>query len=453
MKRIVFISISVLITLWFLQTASYALTDPPEITAESAILIDAVTGDILYEKDKDAYKEPASTTKMITCLLALENLPLDKVVTVDSEAPFTDGSRIYLVEGEEITVEQLLYALMLESANDTAVALAKEISGSVEAFADLMNSRARELGAIKPSFKNPNGLHLEGHYATAYDLAMIAKGAMQNPEFRKIVSTVSYTIPATNKQPERGYIYTTNRLLYDAATKVPVRGIMTPAKYEGAIGIKTGYTSQAGGCLVAGAERDGTELIAVVLKSTDLGRFGDAIALLDFGFENYYTYKAVDKNTKVEDVKVSRGSVNYVPAKIEEDRYITLPTEASPSLVTTETVMDGNVTAPVSAGQKLGKIEIYEGGDIIGEVAVLAEQDIPGGMFLSRFGVEDSVSKAIYRYAATFAGAIVLLIVLYTALRVRYKLRRRAMRAKRAMEIAREREKKQLNREQRRWPY
>jgi D-alanyl-D-alanine carboxypeptidase (penicillin-binding protein 5/6) len=453
MKRIILTTAFILLAAVIPTASSFALTSPPEIVAETAILIDAVTGDILYSKDMDRLKEPASTTKIMTCLLALENLPLSKVLTIDAESPFTGGSRIYIIEGEELTVEQLLYALMLESANDTGTALAIAISGSVEEFAGLMNERARELGAKNPSFKNPHGLHQQGHFATAYDLAMIAKEAMKDPDFRKIVSTVQYTIPETNKQPAREYLYNTNRLLYDAATKVPVKGVMTPAKYDGAIGVKTGYTPQAGASLVAAALRDGTELISVVLASTDLDRFGDSIALLEYGFENYYTHKAIDKSMQLAEVKVARGSVSHVPVFIEEDMYITLPTEASLSLVTTKVVMDEDITAPVERGQKLGRVEVYEGGEVIGEVAILAAADLPEGMFLSRFGFEDSTSAIVVRWAVIAFGMMAFFFVLYAVLVIRYKVKRKAMRAKRAKEIAAERERKQRDQQQRRWPY
>ena len=456
MKKIVFVLIFTLIISGmpvFLQTPSFAITAPPEITAETAILIDAKTGQILYEKNKDALREPASTTKVMTCLLVLEHLPLDKVITIDAISPFTGGSRIFVIEGEELTVEQLLYALMLESANDAAVALAIAISGSVEAFCDLMNQRARELGAKNSSYKNPSGLHSAGHFASAYDLAVVAQHAMQNRKFRQIVSTVQYTIPATNKQPERPYIHNTNRMLFDQATRVPVRGVMRPAKYEGVTGIKTGFTPQAGASLVSSAERDGTELIAVVLATTDSARFGESIALLDFGFENFYTHKAVDSNTQVDDVSVIRGAFNNVAVRILEDRYITLPREASTALISTQIVMDENVTAPVEAGQVLGRVEIYEGSDLIGEVAVVAANDVEEGMFLSRFGIEDSTSKTIIRYAIIAGSVIGAILLLYLIVTVSYALRRRARRRARALQIAMERIQKQREMEQRRWPY
>ena len=435
------------------QPYSFAISNPPEINGETAVLIDARTGAILYEKDKDALREPASTTKIMTCLLALENLTLDTVITIDAESPFTGGSRIYILEGEELTVEQLLHALMLESANDTAVALAIAISGSVEEFVSLMNDRARRLGAKNPHFENPNGLHSPGHFASAYDLALIAQEALKNNDFRKLVTTISYTIPETNKQPERAYIYNTNRMLYDEATKVTVRGMMTPIKYEGVTGVKTGFTPQAGGTLVASAQRDGTELIAVVLASTDLGRFADCISLLDYGFDNFYTYMAVDSSVKLEDIKVKRGASRFTDVKISEDRYITLPGEASSSLVTTKIVIDEDVTAPVGEGQTVGKVEIYEGGERIGEVDVVALTEVPEGGFLSMFGIEDSVSEIINKTLIVLACVAAFLLFAYIILRVRRERRRKKRRAKRALEIARERERKRLETEQRRWPY
>ena len=331
MKKTLIRILLILVAVNAVPLVSYGAKTPPEIIAETAIVIDAKTGQVLYEKNMHEQREPASTTKVITALLALENLDLDKIVVIDSETPYTGGSRIYLLEDERITVEQLLYALMLESANDAAVALAKEIAGSVPAFAEMMNKKAAELGAMNTSFVNPHGLHAEGHLSTAYDLAMIAREAMKNEKFRELVLTYRYEIPATNKQPER-YMYNTNRLIYDQAKKLIVNGVKRPAKYEGATGIKTGYTPQAGGCLVAGAIRGDTELISVVMKSTDDGRFADSIALLDYAFDNYRTVKAVDSGMILGEIPVKRGSVQRVQVAAAAEAFATLPVEASSSL-------------------------------------------------------------------------------------------------------------------------
>jgi len=453
MKKIALVLI-LCIAVGLSPAAVLGFSSNPEIVGESAVLIDATTGEILFEKDMNGSFEPASTTKILTCLLALENLPLDQVLVIDPVSPFAGGSKIFIIEDEELTVEQLLYALMLYSANDAAEALAIAISGSIEGFAALMNERARELGALGTNFINPSGLHAPGHVSTAYDLAMITKEAMKNPDFRQLVSTIRYTIPETNKQPDREYIYNTNRLLWDDDTRVSVRGIMTPTKYTGVTGVKTGFTPQAGASLVSSARRDGTELIAVVLASTELGRFGDSIGLLDYGFDNFFTYKAVDSgDIHLEDVRVSRGAVSYVPVEINEDKYITLPKEASLSLVTTELVLDEIIVAPVSTGQQLGKLLIYEGPEIIGEIPVFASSDVAEGMFLSRFGIEDRVSASLIKWGSIIGGVLFLLVLAYLALLIRYKIRRKALREKKARQIAMERQRLHSDRRQREWPY
>jgi len=432
--------------------SSDAASGIPELVAEAAVLIDARTGVILYEKNMDKLMEPASTTKIITCLLALDHLQPGQIVTVDAESSVTEGSRMNLVEDEMIAVEYLLYALMLESANDAATALAKEISGSVEAFAELMNELAEELGTDRSSFKNASGLPASGHLSTAYDLAIITQYAMLNPDFRRIISTVEYTIPATNKQPER-IARNTNRMLADDETNVSVQGIMTPVLYEGISGVKTGFTNNAGACLVASAERDGTELIAVVLKSAELARYGDMIALLDYGFENYYSHRAVSAGTALDNIKVKRGAVNNVGIKVLEDRYITLPKEASTALINTRVVMDEDITAPVGEGMEVGKMEIYEGDVLIGYVPIVTTAAVDEGGPLSVFGIEDSTASILFKIVIALGAALLLFLLILIILRIKYARRRKARRKRRAYELARDREKKQRDLDLRRWPY
>lgn len=426
MKRIISIVLTVLVLINAAPVVSFGATEPPAILAETAVVIDAKTGQVLYDKNMNDLREPASTTKVITALLALENLDLNKLVTIDAETPFTEGSRVYLLEGEHVTVEQLMYALLLESANDAAVALGKEIGGSVPAFADMMNNKAKELGAKNTHFINPNGLHEEGHLTTAYDLAMIAKAAMTNEEFRKLVTTYRYIIPATNMQDTR-YLYNTNRLIYDERTKVLVNGVQRPAKYDGATGIKTGYTSHAGGCLIAGAKRGDTELISVVMKSTDEGRFADSIALLDYAFENYKSVKAMDAGTILGEIPVKRGSERKVQVVAKEDAFATLPFEASPSLVNTKIKLYDKVQAPVVKGQKVGEVEIYEGDQLLGKVDAITTAGIPEGGILSVIGITDETAKVIERVLASVLILVVLLFGAFVVLK-RRQIRKRKLR-------------------------
>jgi len=410
---------------------SFGATEPPAIIAETAIVIDAKTGQVLYDKNMNEQREPASTTKVITALLALESLDINQTVTIDAETPFTEGSRVYLLEGENIKVEQLLYALLLESANDAAVALGKEISGSIPAFADRMNKKAAELGAKNTHFVNPNGLHEEGHLTTAYDLAMIAKEAMKSEEFRELVTTYRYVIPATNKQDTR-YLYNTNRLIYDEKTKVLVNGAQRAAKYEGSTGIKTGYTSHAGGCLIAGAIRGETELISVVMKSTDEGRFADSIALLDYAFENYKSIKTMEAGTILGEIPVKQGTERKVQVVALEDAYATLPMEASDSVVNTKILLDNKVRAPIAMGQKVGVVEIYEGDQLVGTVDAVTASGIPEGGILTIIGISDETAKVIERAFASILILLVLLFSGYVVLKRRQVRRRKLRRQERA---------------------
>jgi D-alanyl-D-alanine carboxypeptidase (penicillin-binding protein 5/6) len=431
MKKFVTI---ILITLLLINSApavSFGATEPPSITAETGVVIDAKTGQVLYNKNMNDQRYPASCTKVMTALLTLENLDLKKTVTIDAETPFTEGSRIYLLEGEQVTVEQLLYALLLESANDSAVALAKQIAGSIPAFADMMNKRAKELGAKNTNFVTPNGLHDDKHVTTAYDLAMIAKYAMTNEEFRKLVTTYRYIIPATNKQDTR-YLYNTNRLIYDEHTKYTINGVQRVAKYEGATGIKTGYTSHAGGCLISGAKRGDTELISVVMKSTDQGRFSDSIALLDYAFANYKSIKAMDKGTILGEIPVKRGVEKKVEVVAAETGYATLPFDASKFLVQTKIVLDKNVRAPVAAGQKVGTVEIYEGEKLIGKIDAITKGAIPEGGLLSIIGMSDQTTVMVERI---FSAVLILFVALaagYVVIKRRQLRRRKLRRQERA---------------------
>lgn len=434
MKKIL---ITIIITLLVFNSAgvvSFGATEPPTILAESAVLIDASTGEVLYDKNMNTQHYPASTTKVMTALLTLENLDLSKTVTIDAETPFTEGSRVYLLEGEHVTVEQLMYSLLLESANDAAVALGKEIAGSIPAFADMMNERAKELGAKNTHFVNPNGLHDDAHLTTAYDLAMIAKEAMKNKTFRKFVTTYRYIIPKTNMQDTR-YLYNTNRLLYDKKTKVLVNGVERPAKYAGVTGIKTGYTSHAGGCLIAGAKRNGTELIAVVMKSTDEGRFADSIALLDYGFANYKSTKAMDKGSVLGEIKVSRGSVRKVEVVAKDSAYATLPIEASEDIVRTKVVLDKKVKAPVTLGQKVGEVKIYAGNELVGHVDAVTTKKIPKGGVLSIIGLSDAAAHVLETVFAAVIGIILLLFIALVFLKRRQAKRRRIRRQERLARI------------------
>lgn len=266
------------------------------IAAESAILMDATSGLVLYEKNADKKQFPASITKIMTTLLAIENSSLDEVVTFSHEAVFgieTGSSHIGVEVDEKLTMEQCLYAMMLESANEVCLGVAEHIAGSVDEFVKMMNKRAKELGCKNTHFMNPNGLHNDKHYTTAADMALIAQTAIQNETFRKVTGTKQYTIPKTNKKKEeRSWIKNHHQMLY---------GYKYPKyQYEYCIGGKTGYTSKAQSTLVTYAQKDDVTLLTVVLKdfgpSYSENEYTDSTRLLNYGFKNFTPYD-VTSNT------------------------------------------------------------------------------------------------------------------------------------------------------------
>lgn len=252
----------------------------PDISAEAGILMDAKTGQILYEKNMDEPLFPASITKILTILVALENGNTEDVITMSNNAVFSiprDSAHIALDEGEEINFKDALYGAMLSSANEACNGIAEHVSGSTQEFASLMNKRAQEAGAKNSNFVNPNGLHNQNHVTTAYDMAIITKAALNNSEFREIFGSSKHEIPPTNKQSESRYLWCTHKMLKE-----------TNLFYEKATGGKTGYTEEALNTLVTVAESNGRELIVVMLKNkSGNSNYKDTWNLFEYGFTRF----------------------------------------------------------------------------------------------------------------------------------------------------------------------
>jgi serine-type D-Ala-D-Ala carboxypeptidase (penicillin-binding protein 5/6) len=350
--------------------------DTPEITAPTAILIDAKTGKVLYEKNADEKHYPASTTKVMTGLLAVEHGKMDEIITIGKNPPLIErgSSQIYLITDEQLTMEQLLYALMLESANDAAVAIAEHISGSVDEFAKLMNSKAKELGATNTNFVNPNGLHNDNHYTTARDLAMIAKYAMTLDKFRSVVKEVKYTIPKTNKQEERNYITNSNKLIWKTYDKF---------RYEYATGIKTGYTVKAKQCLVGGAKKGDMELISVVMGAEGQNIYSDTVALFEYGFANYQNVEILKKDQIVTSVSVteSEEKINLLAA----ENFSLVLNQAEREKVETTIKTNDSITEPIKKGQVLGAMLINVNGKEVKKIDLLSSVEIPAPKKLSSY--------------------------------------------------------------------
>lgn len=335
---------------------------PPSITGETGVLIDVKTGKVLYDKNSHVRMEPASITKIMTAIVALERGKLTDTVVAGKEPTLADGTRIYLEEGEKLTLEQMLYAMLLNSANDAAVAIAQHVGGDVPSFVKMMNDKAREIGALDTTFVNPNGLPADGHLTTAYDMAIIARYAILNfPVFRKIVATKTYDIPWQGKEWNRRLI-NLNKLLWN---------------YEGADGVKSGYTHSAGQTLVASATRNGWQLIAVVLKSQGKNVWTDAETLLNYGFENFKPVSVVEKGKIIASEKLKYGDV----VEMETDGEFSTVVPKSSIPITTRTVLKPNIEAPVKKGEVLGELEIFQDAQKIGSIPLVAVDNIPRKLY------------------------------------------------------------------------
>ncbi len=322
----------------------------PGVSAKRAILLDAASGRVLYEKAADERGLIASTTKIMTGLLAAEAGHLDEPFTIPPEAVGIEGSSLYLKAGEQLTREQLLYGMMLRSGNDAAVALAIATAGSVEAFVARMNERAAELGLSGTHFANPNGLDDEGNYATARDLAMLARAAMENETFAAVVST---------KRCQFGerVLVNHNKLLW---------------RYDGAVGVKTGYTKAAGRILVSAAERDGRRLIAATLDAPS--DWADHAALLDYGFSAYRDAVLIPAGAKLGAARVVGGTALLAQCVLTEDlRYPLLPGEEPEVRV----CLPPFVFAPVQAAQEAGCVQALLDGKVVAQAPLRYLKEIP----------------------------------------------------------------------------
>ena len=338
-------------------SVSYSTEQKKEILAEAAILINPSTDKILYSKNEYEILYPASTTKILTAILTIENCNLDDIVTVPYEAINIIPSGYTIADlqvGEKLTVRQLLELAMVPSANDAANTLAFHISGSIENFADLMNKKVTDLGLTNTHFTNPSGIHDDNHYSTAYDLAMIMKYCMKNSTFRNISGMKYCTIPATNKYNERVFT-TTNELL--------LKNNSSNYFYEYTIAGKTGYTTKAKNCLISVSNKNNFELICVVLASgmysNNLsGRFIDSKILFEYGYNNYTLRKLRDKNAIATQVEIKNGTKETKNLNLLIPDNITavishndLNTQFNENIQ-----IDENLLAPISQGQVVGKI-------------------------------------------------------------------------------------------------
>lgn len=318
----------------------------PKVSAAAACLMDAGTGQVYYGKNADIRREPASLTKIMTAIIAIEKGNLSDVVTVSKRAGAVSmGQDLGLRAGDHLYLEELLKGALLYSANDTTVAIAEHVGGNHDNFVKMMNAKAWALGARNTQFANTNGFHNSNHYTTAYDLALITRYALKNPKFAEIVKTKNYEVTWLGKDKRKKNIQSTNRLLRE--------------NFPGIDGVKTGTTPMAGNCYIASATRNGRQLIAVVLHSGN--RWNDAKNMLEYGFSEFSPITLVEKGERLAEIKVREGKEEKVSLAAAETLTLTLSKSDSAN-IKQQIKLASNPTAPVTQGQKLGQL-IYRVGD------------------------------------------------------------------------------------------
>ena len=332
----------------------------PSIQAKAAILMDAKTGEVLYEKNMDARNAPASTTKIMTAILSVESERLDEPVKVSMRAASTRGSSMHLYAGQTLTLRELMTGLMLRSGNDAAVAIAEHLAGTEEAFVAQMNHKATQLGAIHTHFCNPHGLSAPGHYSSARDLAILARYALTLPEFAATVNTKETQIEWQDRRGREKDVNlrNTNKLLW---------------MLDDADGIKTGTTSEAGPCLVSSATRGNQRLIAVVLN--DSSRWYDSMQLLTYGFDNYDLYEYANQGDTLATIPVEEGLNQEVDALVDSQASLTIKAEDYDK-VTVELDIPEKIKAPVYRDQKIGEIIFFVGDKAVKTVDIVASKDV-----------------------------------------------------------------------------
>ena len=411
-------------------------SNSPALDATAALLVSPDSGMVLYSKNADQKRYPASTTKIMTALLTLENVSnLDETVTseaVDFENVTADSSNAGILLGEQVTVRDLLYALMLPSANEAAYMLARHVGGSWEQFVDMMNDRAAELGCTGTHFCNPCGLHEEDHYTTAHDLYLIAKEAMKDATFRDIVSTVQHRMAKTNLHEER-IIYTTNQLIFSS---------FQPWSYANCLGIKTGHTSQAGNCFVGYAEYGDAKLFSVVLGCSDSSKeypsvaasFTDTKKLCRWGFENFTSKTLARQGEEVTYTKVKLSTdTNQLLLTAKADVVALLPKDLDVKELELVEDIPEEVKAPVKAGDPIGTATYRYNGTDYGTVELVALNDISRSTVLFYADKLSTFFQSMVFKILLLAAAAFFILHIFTGLvfgGVRRRRRRRSSRSR-----------------------
>lgn len=442
-----FAAFLMLLTVVSLSAVSVAADDAvtpvpdPNIQAKAAVLIDAETGTMLYGKNEHNELYPASLTKIMTALLTLEavdqgKLSLDQEITASASALnglAADGSSAGIKVGETMTVENYLKCMLIVSANEACDVLAEAVSGSVSAFVDAMNAKAKELGCQNTHFVNPNGLHDSQHYTSAWDLYLITAEALKYPEFMSICDMGVAEIPASNLSETRR-LHTTNYLL----SNWRANGYL----YSDAHGIKTGSTSEAGHCLVSSATKGSRTLISVVLGAerivgadgvADVQSFSETKRLFLWGFENFSTKTVLSELDMLADVPVTLSKIDSVAVHPASAVDLILPNDVKPEELEQKLVLPENVKAPVTAGQELGSVELSHNGKVYVSVPLVALNSVEASKLLTFWdNVQQFFSRTIVKVVLVLLGVLIVIGVVWklTLGRRRYRYGKPARRSR-----------------------
>ena len=368
MKKIISLIIALSVAVFTVKSTSFAAVG--DLSAKSAVLIEAQTGTVIYAKNEKAKLPMASTTKIMTTLITLESGDLDEEFIIDSRALLTEGSSMYLREGDVVSKRELCYGMMLPSGNDAANAAALKVAGEYMTFAEKMNRRAYSIGMLSSNFVTPSGLHDDAHYSTAYDMALLAREAMKNDDFRIICGTQYMKLSDERWECDK-YLTNSNKLL---------------SRYEGCTGIKTGFTDEAGRCLVSSAVRNGVELIAVTLNAPD--DWNDHIKMMDYGFKVTSSEKYEDCTIEF-DVPVVGGTGDSIRCILSEHPEITAVNGKIPQ-ITEKIVIPAFEYAPIMKGDVIGYAEYYSDNDILCSVNIIADESCSYN--------DKTVEKSLYRF-------------------------------------------------------
>lgn len=406
---------------------------PPEISAKSAVVYCENTGDIIFDKDMHAKSYPYSTTKVLTALLAAQRLPLDQQITVSQAASEVDGSSMNLVAGEVVTVEDLLYGLMLPSGNDAAYALAEAVSGDINSFAALMNETANNIGTKNTHFINPNGIKDEEHYTSAYDMMQIFKVASSDDVVRRVSGTKTKKIPATNLSGERN-LKNTADVLFD--------------KNLGVVSAKTGSWDDEK-TLVFRYEKDGLKLVVAIMQSPPETREADAKALIKYAEKSIKGIRVIKTGKSVGKVAIKGGVKTRLNVFTSEEGIAYVPKEGSNKLISTKVDLDENVKAPIKSGTQVGKYIILVADEPVNEIPLIIHESVKKGWLPSQIGISNLATVIIL----SVIFFILFLWIMISARRARIRKRKALLRRKKIEALARKQLEEEERRRQRGWNF